>query len=293
MISQLPLVIACTCLAWAAGLFASQCALALRGGSAHTQLPAGIIVLLLLVAGGFCMVMRTQRWDKLFNVFSNIGSTITQQWIGIAVLALFVVVYLLILRRSEGEPPAVLSIIGIIIALALIVATGRGLMMPTRPVIDVAMSVLVILGGACVLGPATMAAIESVCKADPVYSGGLAVIGSALNVITTIAALVFMQISITAAAAAKSTQVRYGFDPTNPTSSLTAAPVAVPFAGDSLLFSIAAIACAVLACVCAVMGKKKGSWKVHGTLAALCGAVSVACVLIVSFQTGMSFSISF
>ena len=252
-------------------------------------------------------------------MFRNFATPMTQEAIAIVVLFALIIVYIVLLVRLENEPPFAVGVAGIAVSLFLVVTVGRAVMMPTKPIADVIVAIFIMFGGACALGLATMAAIEALVdkrdgkaeatmaaiealmdkrdgKAEAVAVPDrslLVVAGASIHALTAIIGLVFMQLSISAAAAAKSTGTQYGFDPTSPTSSLSRTAAAMPFTGDSLPFSIAALVFAAAAIGLAVVGKKSGAWKALGIVCAICVAVSLACVLIVGFQTGMFFSISF
>lgn len=293
MLSQWPLVLACTCLAWAAGLFCGQCILALRGEAPRVQLPAWALSVVLLLAGGFGLVARTQHWERLFNSFTHIASPMTQEFVCIAVFLVIAVVYLVAARRNDDEPPAWAAVLGIAVSAALVVCVGRALVIPSRPVADVAVSVLTVLGGACILGPATLEVVGGVVSPADGHRGGFAVAGALVNAAATVVSLVYMHVTLGAAAAAKSSAVQYGFDPTSPTASIKPTEAPMPFTGENLPLSVVAIACAVAALAVVAFGRKRLPRVAWGTVALILGLVSVILVRIVTIQTGAVTAIRF
>ena len=84
---QIPLVIFTSFLAWAAGIFGTQCILALQKRGGAVQLPALICSAAVLVVGGIAVVFHLTHPFNLFNGFGHITSGITQELIAIVLLA--------------------------------------------------------------------------------------------------------------------------------------------------------------------------------------------------------------
>lgn len=66
---QIPLVIFTSFLAWAAGIFGTQCILALQKRGGAVQLPALICSAVVLVVGGIAVVFHLTHPFNLFNGF--------------------------------------------------------------------------------------------------------------------------------------------------------------------------------------------------------------------------------
>ena len=64
---QIPLVIFTSFLAWAAGIFGTQCILALQKRGGAVQLPALICSAVVLVVGGIAVVFHLTHPFNLFN----------------------------------------------------------------------------------------------------------------------------------------------------------------------------------------------------------------------------------
>ena len=84
---QIPLVIFTSFLAWAAGIFGTQCILALQKRGGAVQLPALICSAVVLVVGGIAVVFHLTHPFNLFKGFGHITSGITQELIAIVLLA--------------------------------------------------------------------------------------------------------------------------------------------------------------------------------------------------------------
>ena len=286
---QWELIIFTTLVAWCAGLFASQCVLALKGGAAKAQMPAWIVSAALLVVGGVAVFFHLQHWERIFNGFGHLSSGITQELIAIVVLAVVAVIYLVLLRKGNGRVPSWIAVLGIIVSAVLVFVMAHSYMMAARPAWDSLLQILSLFGAALGMGPATMAAIEAwaASKEEPAgapkLAGLLAVAGTAVNAVTTVAYVLGMN-----AAGAAYSQVGYYFDPVHPTAPMVDVAALSPFAGDSLLVTVVAIAAAVAAVACALVGKKQGKLVVWGVAAAVLAAVGAIALRVVFYQMGAS-----
>lgn len=289
MLTQWPLILAGTFLTWCAGAFGSQCAFALRGGAdaRKSQLAMWVVTLVLLVVGGLGILMRMQRWDRIFNSFNHLGSTITQAMIAMVVMAAVLVVFLVVMKRNDGEVPAGMAVLGLLAAVALAFTAGRMLVVSSRSVEDVVVSLVAVFGNALLLGPATLALVRSLCErgAGLAGTGAAVAVGSVVNAMACVGALVYTQVSLAGVVAG--TVAEFGIDPTKPTAGMSKVSM-LPFGADSLVFTVAAIVAALVALACALVGKKRGSWKVWAPVALLCGVACCACLRVVLLQVGVS-----
>ena len=189
---QWPLILFTTLLAWSAGLFATQCVYALRGEAVKAQMPAWIVSAVLLVVGGVAVFMHLEHWERIFNGFGHLTSGITQELIAIVVLAVVAVVYLVYLRRTEGRVPAWVAVIGIVASAILLAVMAHSYMMAARPAWNTVCQILSIVGAACAMGPATMAALAAAAPKEEsgaevtAFAGLLAVGGTVVNAATTL-----------------------------------------------------------------------------------------------------------
>ena len=234
---QIPLVIFTSFLAWAAGIFGTQCILALQKRGGAVQLPALICSAVVLVVGGIAVVFHLTHPFNLFNGFGHITSGITQELIAIVLLAVVMVLFFLMLRRSEDSTvPQWLAVVGIVAVLVLIVAMGHSYMMPSLPAWDTVLQLLSLLGGACIMGPATVAFIGAVRGEDIPGIGLLVVIGAAVNAVLSAAYMFAMESS-----SATFQSFQYYFDPTHPNVAMANPANVSLFTGDSLTALVIAV----------------------------------------------------
>ena len=292
---QWPLILFTTLLAWSAGLFATQCAYALRGAAPKAQMPAWITSAVLLVVGGIAVFMHLEHWERIFNGFGHITSGITQELIAIVVLAVVAVVFVAYLRREGGKVPVWVCVAGIVVSVILLVVMAHSYMMAARPAWDSVFQILSIVGAACAMGSGTMAAIDGFTRdaeaagdeaaaTDPAAKlNGLAVLGGSLvNAVTTL-----LYIAVMSVASSSFVSMGHYFDPTHPTQAVADGALLTPF-GGGLPMTLLAIIAALVAVVCALVGKKQGAWKVWGLAAAVCGCVSAIALRVLFYQMGGS-----
>ena len=269
---QIPLVIFTSFLAWAAGIFGTQCILALQKRGGAVQLPALICSAAVLVVGGIAVVFHLTHPFNLFNGFGHITSGITQELIAIVLLAVAMVLFFLMLRRSEDNTvPQWLAVVGIVLVLVLIVAMGHSYMMPSLPAWDTVLQLLSLLGAACVMGPATVAFIGAARGIEIEGIGLLAVIGAAVNAVLSAAYMFAMEAY---------------FDPTHPNVAMANPANVSLFTGDSLAALVVAVIALVVALVGALLGKKQGAWKVWGAVVAIAGLVCAVALRIMMYTMG-------
>ena len=285
---QWPLILFTTFVAWAAGLFASQCVVALRGGMQKAQMAAWIVAAILLVIGCIAVFMHLQHWERIFNGFGHMSSGITQELIGIVLLIVIAVIFLVYLRK--GKVPAWVSVVGIIIALGLVCVMGGSYMMAARPAWNGFSQMLSLIGAALALGPATMLILLEVCgdkddegaKADVKTMGLAAIAGTAVNAVTTL----FFAFGMNGVAG-KVESIKYTFDTTNPTAAPMDPTAVSAFAGAAGTPVILAIIAAVLALVCAIVGKKQGKWTLWGALTVIFALIAVIALRVAFFHMGV------
>ena len=284
---QWPLIIFTTFVAWSAGLFASQCALALKKEGRKAQISAWVCSAVLLVVGGIAVFFHLQHWERIFNGFGHLTSGITQELICIVVLAATAVLYLIMLRQSEdgSTVPRWTAIAGIVASVLLVVVMAHSYMMPARPAWNSVLWILAVLGNACVLGPATMVLLCIAKGEKAVFAGLLTLVGAAVNAVATTIYAVALQVS-----ANSFVNMGYYFDPTSPTramldvSSTVAAQTPLLWAGAVAIGALGPLACAL------AMKKKAPSstWKIWGSLEVAFALVGAVCLRAVFYGLGLS-----
>lgn len=287
MVIQWPLIVAGTFLAWAAGIACAQGVAALKGCGRRASTGAWVATLVLLAIGGLGILLRMQRLDRLFNSLAHLGSAITQSLIALMVLAVVAVAVLVAAARSdEGRAPAAFAVAGMVVGAFLAVAAGRMLVLSSRATVSIVLSVCASLGTAAALGTATVASLRAFFDRETSAWRWAPGVTAAANAVTAAVALLGTQALLGASTA--TTVAQYGFDPTRPTSSGASTAQATLFGGDVLPFSVLALVGAVLALGCAVMGGRKGSWRVWGPLTALCVLGGVVALRIALLSVGVS-----
>ena len=283
MEAQWPMILFTALLAWSAGLFATQGIYALRGQAPKAQMPALIVSLVLLVAGGIAVFMHLQHWERIFNGFGHMTSGITQELIAIVIMVVIMVIYFAMLRRSPEKPsvPAWVAVLAILSALALCVVMSMSYLMASRPAWNSPLWVCVIIGNACVLGPATMAFLADL-KGEAA-DGMLALVGSIVNAITTLAYVAFLGTVVT-----DMVEAEFYYDLTHPMEDIV--PVGNVLFNDSavMVWLGAVVVGAILPIIFAFLGKKSGNWKTWGILAAICACIGAICIRLAFYASGAS-----
>ncbi len=286
---QWPLILFTTFVSWSAGLFGTQGFAALVGEGKRAQLPALIMSAVLLVIGGIAVFFHLEHWERIFNGFGNPTSGITQELICVVVVVVLMVIAFAMIRKSAANEsasalPKWLAICLIIAAVLLVAVYGHSYLMAARPAWNSMLGPLSLLGVACILGPASFVVIEAIVGESSGSVMGLAVlVGSIVNGAATVAYVVFMEIST-----ASYTNVGYYYDPTHPTHGMIDTSSLSPFASDSLAMVIIAILMVVVAIVCALLGRKSGSWKVWGSIACISGVVGAVALRMAFYVVGAS-----
>ncbi len=280
---QWPLILFTTFIAWSAGLFATQGIYAVRGEGVKAQLPALVCSVVLMVVGGIAVFFHLQHWERIFNGFGHITSGITQELIAIVVMAVIMVIYFIMMKRSEdGNAPKWLGILAIVIAAVLVIVMGHSYMMAARPTWNSIVQVFSLIGAALALGAGTFAAIDAITAEEASkINGAISLVGNIVNVLAVVAFLAFMVSSASSLIGAE-----YYIDMTDPTAAKVTAAQFSAFASDNMPMSIVAIVASVAGFACAYLGKVKGNWKVWGTAAAICAAISAVALRMVFYAAG-------
>ena len=275
MEAQWPLIVFTLFVCLTCGLLVGMSVLSLRGKGEKILFPGLVTSGISLVVGGIGSFLHLEHWERIFNGFGHITSGITQELIGVVVLAILMVVWFFILRGGKGVP-APLSWITIILTLVMVVATSHSYMMAARPAWGFTL-IIFYLANAFLLGALGIWALGVFGKDEETESW-------AIN-ITFIAALVQVVANVIFVAVCASVSITdFGFyaDPTT----MTTAPVhidslmAVAISGEGALYFWISVVFALVAAICAFLAKKK----IGASQAFVIGAAVVAAISSVFFR---------
>ncbi len=281
---QWPLILFTTLVAWSAGLFGTQAALAAGGHAKRSQTPAWVASAVLLAAGGIAVFFHLEHWERIFNGFGHITSGITQELIAIVVLAAVAVAYLIVMRRSDdgATVPKWLCWVAVAVCVVLVAVMAHSYTMAARPAWDSVLWVLYVLGNACALGPCTMALIMAAAGDETAPVGLPALAGAALGAVTAVAFAASLQASAGAFA-----KVGFYFDPTHPTAGMADA-ASVVAAQAPLLWAGAVVVGSLAPLAVALMGRKTGDWRRWGAVAVACALAGAVALRVVFYELGLS-----
>lgn len=115
------------------GVLFMQGVLSLTGKGKKMQLGSLLTTLILIAIGGVAVFMHLQHWERMFNGFGHITSGITQEVIGIIVLAIAVILFFMFMRRSEdGMAPKWTSVVSVIAPVFMVFIMAHSYNMPAR-----------------------------------------------------------------------------------------------------------------------------------------------------------------
>ncbi len=281
---QIPLVLFTSFLAWSIGIFSTQSVLALKKQGKEIQVPALICSLVVLVIGGISVVFHLTHPFSIFNGFGHITSGITQELIAIVVLVIVMVLYFLMMRRSEdGDVPQWLAIVALVVCVALVVAMGHSYMMASRPTWDNIVQMLSLLGGACVLGPATVAILAAQKKVDIAPIAKYNLIGAAINAVLSVVFMIYMQV-----ACGSLQSFDYYYDPTHPLYALQSGATVGLFSGSATAYSVLVLVGIVVSLIGAFAIKNKKNQAAMGALVLVGGLVSVIFLRVLMYVMGVT-----
>ena len=185
----------------AGGIFLMQGILTLSGKGKAMQLASCVSAIVALAIGGLSVFFHLQHPRRMLNGFGHITSGITIELIFVIVFAIAVVLYFLMMRRSEeGVAPKWCAVLAIVVSLALPFATGDYYQMSANPVWDTKLQPLY-------YEVATLMLADDAVK----LSASVAFFGAVVcAVVSVIYAVAFSGMG------ANYTEMQYYFDPTLP-----------------------------------------------------------------------------
>ena len=232
----------------AGGIFLMQGILTLAGKGKAMQLASCVSAIVALAIGGLSVFFHLQHPLRMLNGFGHITSGITIELIFVIVFAIAVVLYFLMMRRSEeGVAPKWCAILAIVVSLALPFATGDSYLMSAIPVWDTMLLPLYYVVATVMLGGLAAMIIAGATKAEDAVklSATVAFIGAVVCAVVSVIYAVAIS-----GMGANYTEMEYYFDPTHPNVAMANPANVSLFTGDSL----AALVVAVIALVGGCMG---------------------------------------
>ena len=210
----------------AGGIFLMQGILTLSGKGKAMQFVSCVSAIVALAIGGLSVFFPLQHPLRMLNGFGHITSGITIELIFVIVFAIAVVLYFLMMRRSEeGVAPKWCAVLAIVVSLALPFATGDSYLMSAIPVWDTMLLPLYYVVATVMLGGLAAMIIAGATKADDAVklSATVAFVGSGLATKVVLAGGVLQLVVVLAyalvingSAGLYSAEIQYYFDPTLP-----------------------------------------------------------------------------
>ena len=264
----------------AAGTFMVQGILTLAGKGKAMQMASLVTSAVTLAVGGIAVFFHLENPLRMLNGFGHITSGITIELIVIIIFAVALVLYFLMMRRSEdGVAPKWCAVLAIIMGIVLPFAVGDSYLMAAIPVWDTFMLPRYYVVNAVLLGGLTALIIAGATKCDDArdLSAKVAFAGSIVCAVATLIYAVMI-----AGMGDAYTDMAYYFDPTLPdvamrevasvTGAIIAGSLAPAFWIGQIIVGCAApavitglvvfnkvkseqvMACAIAAIACAVIG---------------------------------------
>ncbi len=211
-----PLILFTFFVCLASGILLGQGLMTVLGKGKKMQLASLASSLVALAIGGIAVFFHLQHWERIFNGFGHITSGITLEFIGCVVFFVVLVVYFLMMRRSEdGMAPKWCGVLAIIMGVAMPAVTGDSYLMQSLPTWNTFLLPLYYVVNAVFFGMLAIMVIAVVTKTDDVVErAGL--IGAIAGVVSLV--LVLAYALYIGAQGAQYSDITYYFDPTLPDS---------------------------------------------------------------------------
>lgn len=239
-----PLILFTLFVCASAGTLLMQGVLTLRGKGKKMQVGSLLTSLVLLVIGGIAVFLHLQHWERMFNGFGHITSGITQEVIGVVLMAIAIVLFFMFARRSEtGMAPKWTSIASVIVPIFMVFIMAHSYNMPARVSWDTFMLEVFYLVNMVLLGSliSLVIACASKCYDSRPLLVKTAFVAALVQLVVVVAYAVVLNLSTGTFA-----DSGYYFDPTLPDVAMVdpQATMAGIFTGeDALLFWVGAVLC--------------------------------------------------
>lgn len=287
MTVQWPLVIFTLFLCITSGILGGISIMALQNKGENVRRKAIIASAITLVAGGIASFMHLQHWERIFNGFGHITSGITQELIGVVVLAVLIIIWFIFIQ-SKKKIGRALPIVTLICAIGMIVVTGHSYLMEGRPGWNIGL-LLFYLGNGCLWGGLAVWLLEAISegsdfKADDVK---IAFWGTLIQLICEVLYIPFL---------ASAHIADFGYYAN--VYSMTTTPLHIDslatyaVAGPGALMFWISIVATLIVLACTIAAKRKaGSNKVLLTVAIICAIVASITFRVLLYQVGFSLTV--
>ena len=239
-----PLILFTLFVCASSGTLLMQGVLTLRGKGKKMQLGSLLTSLILLIIGGIAVFMHLQHWERMFNGFGHITSGITQEVIGVVLMAIAIVLFFMFMRRSEnGMAPKWTSIASVIVPIFMVFIMAHSYNMPARISWDTFMLEVFYLVNMVLMGSLISLVVAYASKS---FDGRPLLVKTAFVAAIVQIVVVVVYAALLNASAGMFADPGYYFDPTLPDVAMTdpASVMAGVFTGaDALLFWGGAVVC--------------------------------------------------
>lgn len=151
----------------AGGIFFMQGVLTLKGMGKKMQMTSLASALVALAVGGLAVFMHLEHWERIFNGFGHITSGITIELIVVVLFGIALVLYFLMMRRSEeGVAPKWCAVLAMVVGVCLPLFTGTSYLMEALPAWDTPLLPLYYMVNMVLLGSLASLLIAFAAKAD-------------------------------------------------------------------------------------------------------------------------------
>lgn len=210
-----PLIVFTTFICWSCGTFFMQGLLSFTGRGRKMQFASLATSGVLMAIGGIGVFFHLQHWERMFNGFGHITSGITQELIAVVLTAVALVLFFLMMRRTEdGIAPKWCGVMAMVVSALMVFVMAHSYMMASIPIWDTFAYVLYFLANMLTVGVLSSLVIAHAAKADDAYDL-LAKLVLPLIVAYAVALAIEVAYNVAVGGSAFA-QVGYYFDPTLP-----------------------------------------------------------------------------
>ena len=196
---QWPLVFYTLLTGLGVGAFAFVAITEWLGKAERTRMPGAITALVAMVLGGVASVFHLGHVERIFNVLNNLRSGISQELILMALTALAVLVYIILIRMGySAQARKIVAIIGLVLGVILAIVMWSNYLLAARPAWNTWLVPLLYVASAAVLGLFTIYIWATVSKEEEATVMGVnkaTLIALAVQAVVMVAYVVFLAVA--------------------------------------------------------------------------------------------------